>query len=92
MFVKTKKISYKIAKTCNLLQCNIEDFVCANQTHSANVHKVTLEDKGRGATELIPQFLIQMRFIRMSQTFYYVPLQQIVYLLSFIMKKKGSLV
>ncbi|KGR79800.1 peptidoglycan editing factor PgeF [Ureibacillus manganicus] len=35
----------------NLLQCNIEDFVCANQTHSANVHKVTLKDKGRGATK-----------------------------------------
>ncbi|SOC39270.1 peptidoglycan editing factor PgeF [Ureibacillus acetophenoni] len=35
----------------NLLQCNIEDFVCANQTHSANFHKVTLYDKGRGATK-----------------------------------------
>lgn len=39
-------------KLANLLQCNIEDFVCANQTHSANVHKVALDDKGRGATEL----------------------------------------
>jgi YfiH family protein len=39
-------------KLANLLQCNIEDFVCANQTHSANVHKVTLEDKGRGAAKL----------------------------------------
>lgn len=31
------------------LRCNPEDFVCASQTHSANVHKVTLADKGRGA-------------------------------------------
>lgn len=31
------------------LQCSPEDFVCASQTHSANVHKVTLTDKGRGA-------------------------------------------
>lgn len=36
----------------NYLQCTIDDFVCANQTHSANVHKVSLEDKGRGATNL----------------------------------------
>ncbi|MFC5601885.1 peptidoglycan editing factor PgeF [Sporosarcina koreensis] len=31
------------------LQCTPEDFVCASQTHSANVHRVTLADKGRGA-------------------------------------------
>ncbi|MDN4494080.1 peptidoglycan editing factor PgeF [Ureibacillus aquaedulcis] len=31
------------------LNCGIQDFVCANQTHSANVHQVTLADKGRGA-------------------------------------------
>ncbi len=31
------------------LNCELDNFVCANQTHSANVHKVTLEDKGRGA-------------------------------------------
>ena len=29
--------------------CRIEDFVCAVQTHSANFHKVTKEDRGRGA-------------------------------------------
>ncbi len=39
-------------KLANLLQCRVEDFVCANQTHSANVHKVTVEDKGRGALSL----------------------------------------
>lgn len=27
----------------------MDNFVCANQTHSANFHRVTIEDKGRGA-------------------------------------------
>lgn len=31
------------------LGCGLVDFVCANQTHSANFHRVTLADKGRGA-------------------------------------------
>lgn len=31
------------------LHIELEDFVCANQTHSANFHKVTLADKRRGA-------------------------------------------
>lgn len=31
------------------LNCRLDDFVCAHQTHSANFHRVTLEDKGRGA-------------------------------------------
>lgn len=31
------------------LHCSPKDFVCASQTHSANVHKVTPADKGRGA-------------------------------------------
>ncbi|PID22369.1 laccase [Sporosarcina sp. P3] len=33
----------------NFLQCNIGDFVFANQTHSANFHKVTARDRGKGA-------------------------------------------
>ncbi|MBQ0141130.1 MAG: peptidoglycan editing factor PgeF [Kurthia sp.] len=32
------------------LQTDLQHIVCANQTHSANVHKVTREDFGRGAT------------------------------------------
>lgn len=32
-----------------VLHCNITDFVCTHQTHSANFHRVTLADKGRGA-------------------------------------------
>ena len=31
------------------LHCSLETFVCANQTHSANFHRVTIDDKGRGA-------------------------------------------
>ncbi|MDW0116684.1 peptidoglycan editing factor PgeF [Sporosarcina thermotolerans] len=31
------------------LGCGPQDFVCASQTHSANFHKVTVADKGRGA-------------------------------------------
>ncbi|MGG0668563.1 peptidoglycan editing factor PgeF [Lederbergia citrisecunda] len=31
------------------LNCGLKDFVSASQTHSANFHKVTLADKGRGA-------------------------------------------
>ncbi|MCG7343371.1 peptidoglycan editing factor PgeF [Sporosarcina sp. ACRSL] len=31
------------------LQCKLQDFVSASQTHSTNFHKVTLSDKGRGA-------------------------------------------
>ena len=33
------------------LKCERKDFVCANQTHSANVHKVTRSDKGLGALQ-----------------------------------------
>nr|WP_106781921.1 peptidoglycan editing factor PgeF [Lysinibacillus timonensis] len=36
-------------KLATLLKCNIDNFVCANQTHCANVHRVTSADKGRGA-------------------------------------------
>lgn len=31
------------------LDCSLKEFVSASQTHSANFHKVTLADKGRGA-------------------------------------------
>jgi YfiH family protein len=34
------------------LHCGLDDFVCANQTHSANFHRVTLDDKGRGAERM----------------------------------------
>ncbi|RUL54691.1 peptidoglycan editing factor PgeF [Lysinibacillus antri] len=37
------------SKLATHLNCGLTDFVCANQTHSANVHHVTITDKGRGA-------------------------------------------
>ncbi len=33
------------------LHCKLDNFVCANQTHSANFHRVTFDDKGRGAEQ-----------------------------------------
>lgn len=33
------------------LHCRLESFVCAQQTHSDHFHKVTLADKGRGASQ-----------------------------------------
>ncbi|ARD48319.1 laccase [Sporosarcina sp. P37] len=33
----------------HFLQCDVQDFVFANQTHSANFHKVTESDRGKGA-------------------------------------------
>ena len=39
-------------KLADQLNCSLEDFVCANQTHSANFYKVTAIDKGHGATLL----------------------------------------
>ena len=37
-------------KLANSLASDIDHLVCADQTHSAHFHRVTLEDKGRGAT------------------------------------------
>lgn len=34
------------------LHCQLSDFVCAQQTHSAHFHRVTAADKGRGADRL----------------------------------------
>lgn len=34
------------------LHCDLKSFVCTNQTHSANFHRVTLDDKGRGADRI----------------------------------------
>lgn len=34
------------------LNCNLIDFICTEQTHSANFHRVTFADKGRGAEQM----------------------------------------
>lgn len=36
-------------KLAKILSNEIDNFVCANQTHSDHFHRVTFEDKGRGA-------------------------------------------
>lgn len=51
VLVNRKKLAQSIGVTLN-------DFVCANQTHSANFYKVTEQDRGKGActeTTAIPQ-------------------------------------
>src|SRR5690625_155731 len=39
-------------RLADVLQVKLENFVCSNQTHSANFHKVTTVDKGRGAYDV----------------------------------------
>ena len=39
-------------KLAAYLYCGLDDFVCANQTHSSNFHRVTIDDKGRGADQM----------------------------------------
>lgn len=39
-------------KLTALLGCGVEDFVCSYQTHSANFHKVTAADRGRGSVAM----------------------------------------
>lgn len=39
-------------KLADFLGCELADFVCTDQTHSANFHRVTHEDRGRGASHM----------------------------------------
>lgn len=39
------------AELASFLGCTVQDFVCANQTHSDRFYKVTAADRGRGATD-----------------------------------------
>ena len=39
-------------KLATFLGIELDTFVCANQTHSSNFHRVTLDDKGRGADRM----------------------------------------
>ncbi|WP_342507278.1 peptidoglycan editing factor PgeF [Sporosarcina sp. FSL K6-2383] len=48
----SKRIVENRQKLAISLQYELDDFVCANQTHSANFHRVTPEDKGRGARQM----------------------------------------
>ena len=46
---KKKNVIENRRKLAASLNCGLENFVCAYQCHSANFHKVTRTDKGRGA-------------------------------------------
>lgn len=48
----TDNIRENRRKLAAFLNCGPEDFVCAYQTHSANFHKVTRADKGRGSVSM----------------------------------------
>lgn len=45
----TEQVIENREKLASFLHYQLDDFVCANQTHSANFFKVTQQDKGRGA-------------------------------------------
>lgn len=47
--VNTDNIIENRQKLAVFLNCGLDDFVCAWQSHSSNFHKVTLLDKGRGS-------------------------------------------
>ncbi|MBB4824722.1 YfiH family protein [Sporosarcina luteola] len=47
----SKNVLENRKKLADFLHVSIHDFVCANQTHSANFHQVTQLDKGRGALD-----------------------------------------
>lgn len=48
-----EKVRSNRNQLASFLQCAPEDFVFANQTHSANFQRVTAEDRGKGTTEQI---------------------------------------
>lgn len=37
-------------RIANVLECKITDFVCSDQTHTTNIRKVTVNDRGKGIT------------------------------------------
>ena len=47
--VNSEHILENRKKLASSLSSEIDNFICANQTHSANFYRVTLKDKGRGA-------------------------------------------
>lgn len=46
---KEKTVVQNRKRLAQLLNSSLEDFVCANQTHSANFYEVTKKDRGLGA-------------------------------------------
>lgn len=50
--VNTDNITENRKKLAAFLNCGLEDFICACQSHSSNFNKVTHADKGRGSVTM----------------------------------------
>ncbi len=48
--VRTEDVLMNRKKLASVIRCELEDFVCARQTHSDHSHQVILQDKGRGSS------------------------------------------
>lgn len=48
----TESIKQNRSKLAAMLNCGLEDFVCAYQCHSANFHEVVIENRGKGAVTM----------------------------------------
>ncbi len=49
--IEPSKVIKNRQKLAEFLQIDVSDFVCANQTHSANFRCITASDKGSGSTD-----------------------------------------
>lgn len=45
---KEEAVIENYRRMAQVLECNIEDFVCSDQTHTTNIRLVTSKDKGKG--------------------------------------------
>ncbi|MGM8213873.1 peptidoglycan editing factor PgeF [Virgibacillus sp. W0430] len=50
--VKQTHVLENRKKLADVLHCDLNTFVCANQTHSANMYRVTIADAGRGSANV----------------------------------------
>lgn len=47
---KKEAVDENYRRVAEVLGCTIEDIVCSDQTHTTNIRKVTVEDRGKGVT------------------------------------------
>lgn len=45
---KKEAVDENYRRVANILKCQVEDFVCSDQTHTTNIRKVTKSDCGKG--------------------------------------------
>lgn len=43
-----KKVIENYRRIAAIMHCEMEDFVCSHQTHTTNIRRVTIEDRGKG--------------------------------------------